>query len=71
MEHYKNGEKIWRDMEVVAPSDKIACKDCVYRQADNEYVKGFKSAFCGIFEVKPKDVLFDDAECPYYVKGEK
>ena len=53
--------------------DKVVCKDCVFRSEDQVYngkivTKGACLGICQVFpNNKPAAILFDDAECEYYV----
>lgn len=63
-----------------ADSNKIVCKDCVFRDKrtitidDRIIPVGITKSFCKIYEKPPKtngkplDILFQNAECKYYMK---
>lgn len=56
-------------------AEKIACKDCAFR--DKTVVKilgktipaGITKGACKMYELKPHDVLFQNAPCQYYTKA--
>ncbi len=59
--------------------NKIACKDCVYRNRDKITVNnrtiyvGVTKGFCDIYKRpqyagKPNDILFMNADCEFYIK---
>lgn len=53
--------------------EKIQCKDCVFRLKDAKLpsgtvIKGCTKGLCEVYKVnKPHDVLWEGAECDYYV----
>lgn len=55
--------------------DKIACKDCMYRAKDigsgKDAVDGAALGTCDAYAVKPPSILFDGAECKYYLKNQR
>ena len=60
--------------------DKIICKDCIFRDktvielGEKEIPVGVTKAFCDMYQAppasngKPHDVLFNNADCEFYVK---
>ena len=60
--------------------DKIICKDCKFRDktvielGEKEIPVGVTKAFCDMYQAppasngKPHDVLFNNADCEFYVK---
>lgn len=62
------------DWVTVQPDEeKIACKDCLFREPDREAgngitIKGCTLGTCQIFRVaKPSEILFGNESCPYHV----
>lgn len=61
----------WEKLVSRFPDDDIPCKDCVYRLPEIEvngkvYIQ-YKKATCEAFKhMKPHEVLWDHAECPFY-----
>lgn len=56
------------DTEAVFPSGDIPCEKC-----DLAYMNGKKSpkkGTCMAFPIKPPEIMFDGAKCPYYVEEE-
>ena len=58
--------------------NKIKCKDCVFRANDRMYNGKvvYAGACLGVCEVyskgdKPNDILFDGAECEYYISEDE
>ena len=52
------------DMSPVFPSDKIKCKNCVFKK---DGIIGYKNAFCDMYpRGKPDKILFENADCEYY-----
>ena len=68
------------DFQPTFPGDGIMCKDCVFRKADlvengKVIVKGYKNGYCKVYTKdisngKPNEVLFENRECKYYMKGD-
>lgn len=60
--------------------NKIICKDCIFRDrtvielGEKEIPVGVTKAFCDMYQAppasngKPHDVLFNNADCEFYVK---
>lgn len=57
-----------------ADPDKIACRDCVFRDRTvveligYRFEAGISKRNCQIYLVKPWDVYYDNAPCQYYRK---
>lgn len=74
MEKEEDEEADW--IETVKPDPKICtCMDCEWREPDRRYGnstevdKGALLNLCQIYgTAKPQDVLWEGAECPYYLK---
>ena len=49
----------------------IQCTDCVYRQKDQKFpngvLEGAISGTCEVYDIKPPSILWNGAECPYYL----
>ena len=58
----------WAEDVVSAPIDvkKIACKDCALREWNGQ--KNPAMGSCMAYTRKPVEILFDNEECPYYIK---
>ena len=58
--------RLAEDMAPRFPGDDIRCKDCAMR---NPGMIGFKNRYCECYpEGKPLDILFENAECDYYLE---
>ena len=57
--------------------DKIACKDCAFRDKTIVTIigktiqAGITKGNCEMYELKPHDVLFQNAPCQFYSKETK
>lgn len=65
-------EEVWK---TVTPPDDIFCKTCIFRLqpvvVGGDTFERHTYASCRIYEspnMKPRDVLWDGAECEYYEK---
>ena len=63
----KREEEIIRTVQV--DPLKIVCIDCRFKNMNQEYPHYTKGT-CGIYTVKPNDIMFNGASCDYYVKEE-
>lgn len=74
-------ERIEDDFKPTFPADDIVCKDCVFRKLDlkdengNVIVKGYKNGYCEVYDKKtsgkPNEILFNNANCKYYMKEDE
>ena len=53
----------------VAPSAKY-CRTCAFALEDTEFVSGAEKPSCDMFDEKPDEVLWKDAECVFYEEVE-
>ena len=56
------------ELKTIEPGDNIACKDCVYRLPSFSEIQRYKFGFCGMYDNKPYEVLWENAKCPEYEK---
>ena len=58
--------RLKEDMQPRFPGDDIKCKGCAMSRKGTI---GYKNRYCEIFpEGKPLDILFDGADCDYYLE---
>lgn len=60
------------NFELTLPDDeKIQCKGCFLREADrtigDTVVSGATLGICKVFQSKPREILFENAKCPYFI----
>jgi hypothetical protein len=79
----KNDKVRWNDevwLSVHPECDKIACKDCVFRDktivtvGETTIEAGVTKSYCEIYKYpdnKPNEILFNNSECEYYEKEKK
>ena len=63
----EQAKELWT---AVSPSAK-RCRTCKFAYPDGKYAKGCEKANCYVFENgedKPHDVLWDGANCDFYVE---
>lgn len=63
----KKAKELW----VSIPPAANLCKTCKFAYPDTEFTKGYEKANCLVFESpedKPTEVLWDNAECDFYVR---
>lgn len=59
-------DRIANDFEPEFPKKDIICRGCKSKRAG---VLGYRTAYCEAYpEGKPNDILFEGAECLYYMK---
>lgn len=61
-------DEIWKTVQV--NPEKIICKTCKYKNGGQQYPH-FTKGSCEIYPSplsKPHDVLFEGADCPFYMK---
>ena len=48
---------------------KIQCSKCILREKDrlDGEINGATLGICEAFKIKPPQILFDGAECPYFI----
>lgn len=65
----KKAKEIWASI----PPKASLCKTCKFAYPNTEYTKGYEKANCQVFESpedKPMEVLWDGADCDFYVRKE-
>lgn len=65
----EESKQIWTG---VSPKGML-CKTCKFAYPNTKYTKGYEKANCLIFESedKPMEVLWNGAECDFYVEATK
>lgn len=55
--------------------EKIKCKDCKWRAKDRKIGKtviyGASLSVCKAYSVKPREILWKNEDCPYYMKEDE
>jgi hypothetical protein len=65
----KEAKQLWVSVKPSA----VLCKTCKFAYPNTEYTKGYEKANCQVFESpedKPMEVLWDGADCDFYVRKE-
>lgn len=62
----------WDDEKLVFEMpdiNKIQCKNCFLREKDRTElgIKGATLAICDAYDHKPKEILWDGEDCPYFI----
>ena len=65
MPRWDNEELSW----VQPDPQKIQCSKCMLRAKDrlNGEINGATLGICEAYDFKPPQILFDEAECPYFI----
>ena len=61
------------DIQWATPDpEKIRCRDCEFRAEDRKLtesvIRGAILAMCDAYDQKPSEILWKNADCPYYLK---
>lgn len=73
-------KRLTDDFQPTFADDNIVCKDCVFRKPDlvengKVIVKGYKNGYCKVYAKdisngKPNSILFNGADCEFYMKDD-
>ncbi len=62
-----NNPRLNEDLQPTFPKEDIICVDCLFRKNGDT---GFRNRYCSKYiKGKPLEILFENAECPFYVHG--
>lgn len=66
----KEKSRLAEDIQVITPSEDIACRECKFRLSG---VIGYKNRYCSKYTRenggKPLGILYEKAECEYWERG--